>query len=156
MSLASRAESRGRGPKADKRRFPYPPRADEARSPGQLVAGTGNVPVSFARGCIGPGRRCAAAPGPGPGGEARPARAAGRGARDRRATPIRLPRRDQARERARRVRARRRRPETRWTSAPRRAASPTACCSAAPRTWWRSTSRTVSSTGDCDQTRGCR
>ena len=37
----------------------------------------------------------------------------------------------------------------RSTSAPRPGGSRTACCSAAPRTWWRSTSPTASSTGGC-------
>ena len=45
-------------------------------------------------------------------------------------------------------------PRARSTSAPRPAASPTACSSAAPRTWSRSTSPTASWTGGCATIRG--
>ena len=59
---------------------------------------------------------------------------------------LRLARRDQARERARGARDRRSTGATASTSAPRPAASPTACCSAAPRGSPRSTSPTARST----------
>ena len=40
------------------------------------------------------------------------------------------------------------------TSVRRPAVSPTACCSTAPRTWWRSTWAETSSTSGCGPTRG--
>ena len=69
--------------------------------------------------------------------------------RSRAAPAVRLPRRDQAGQRAGRARARRSAAAGRSTSAPRPAASPTACSSAGPRTSSRSTSPTASSTGGC-------
>ena len=67
---------------------------------------------------------------------------------------LRLARRHQARERARGARRSTSPAATASTSAPRPAASPTACCSAAPRGSPRSTSPTARSTCACAKTRG--
>ena len=92
-------------------------------------------------------------PGPPAGGEARPARRRRTSSSTSRAAAVRLARRDQARERARRARASTSPAAARSTSAPRPAGSPTACCSAARRTWSRSTWPTASWRWRCATTR---
>ena len=66
--------------------------------------------------------------------------------------PVRVAGRPQARGGARRVRHRRARAGAASTSARRPAGSPTACCSAVPPTWSRSTSGAGSSRGRCATT----
>ena len=109
------------------------------------------VRVAVACGRLGDRRRRAAAAWSASGREARAACARGRAVRARRRAGVRLARRDQAGQRARYAAGSMWRGGARSTSAPRRVASPTACCSAAPRTWSRSTSPTASSTGGLRQ-----